>query len=107
MLTVCGDFSYSYAQAHPTGKYVFLSDTSYLTDILQVDLTTQQLTQISTIPENVRRFSPDGSVIYGNNANNGQIHIAGFNAANGAVKLGGSVQLPHVLYDYWTVAERD
>ncbi|MFZ0418289.1 MAG: hypothetical protein WAM04_09280 [Candidatus Sulfotelmatobacter sp.] len=105
MLTVCGDFSTS-AYAHPSGKYVFLQDTNYLTDILQVDLTTQQLTQVNTIPENVEKFSPDGSVIYGDNPNDAEIRIAGFNAANGEVKLGGSVLLPHVIDDYWTTSER-
>ena len=105
MLAVCGDFG-SYALAHPSGEYVFLQDTNYLTDILQVDLTTQQLTQVNTIPENVEKFSPDGSVIYGDNPDNGEIRIAGFNATNGEVKLGGSVLLPHVLDDYWIAAER-
>lgn len=105
MLVICGDFG-TPAVAHPSGKYVFLSDTNYLTDILQVDLTAQQLTQVNTVPENVDKFSPDGSVIYGDNPDNAEIRIAGFNAANGEVKLGGSVLLPHVIDDYWTVAER-
>jgi hypothetical protein len=105
MLTVCGDF-FSRTFAHPSGKYVFLQDTNNLTDILQVDLTTQQLTQVNTIPENVEKLSPDGSVIYGDNPDNAEIRIAGFNSANGEVKLGGSVLLPHVIDDYWTAAER-
>ena len=104
MLAICGD--YGSAHAHPSGQYVFLSDTNYLTDILQVDLTTQQLTQVNTIPENVENFSPDGSVIYGDNPDNAEIRIAGFDAANGEVKLGGSVLLPHVIDDYWIPAER-
>jgi Tol biopolymer transport system component len=104
MLTVCGDFTASYA--HPSGQYVFLRDINYLTDILQVDLTTQQLTQINTLPGNVEKLSPDGSVIYGDNPNNAEIRIAGFNATNGEVKLGGSILLPHVIDDYWTPAER-
>src|SRR6202035_5154966 len=104
MLAVCGDYTSS--QAHPSGNYVFLGAANNLTDILQVDLTTQQLTQVNTLPENVEKFSPDGSVIYGNNTSNAVIRIAGFNAANGAVKLGGSVRLPEWLQDYWTVAQR-
>lgn len=102
MLTVCGDFTSSRAQ--PSGKYVFASDVNYFTDILQVDVNTQQLTQVNTIPEYVEQFSPDGSVVYGANGNNGEIWIAGFNAANGEVKLGGHVQPPH--RDLWTAAER-
>jgi len=104
MLAICG--SYGSAHAHPSGEYVFLENTNYLTDILQVDLTTQQLTQINTIPDNVEKLSPDGSVIYGDNPDNAEIRIAGFNAANGEVKLGGSVILPHVIDDYWFPAER-
>jgi len=104
MLTVCGDYTSAYA--HPWGKFLFLGETSDLTDILQVDLTTQQLTQVNTVPENVEKLSPDGSVIYGDNTSNAVIRIAGFNAANGAVTLGGSVRLPRWLQDYWTVAER-
>jgi hypothetical protein len=104
MLAICGDFG-TPAYAHPSGKYVFLQDTNDLTDILQVDLTTQRLNQVNTIPENVERFSPDGSVIYGDNPGFSEIRIAGFNAANGEVKLGGSVLLPHVV-DYWIPAER-
>jgi hypothetical protein len=103
-LPVCGDFIS--ARAHPSGNYVFLEDTDYQTDILQVDLTTQQLTQVNTVPGNVELFSPDGSVIYGDNPDNAEIRIAGFNAPNGEVKLGGSVLLPHVLDDYWIPAER-
>jgi hypothetical protein len=105
MLAVCGDFS-TYTHAHPSGKYVFLQDTNDLTDILQVNLTTQQLTQVNTIPENVEKFSPDGSVIYGDNPDDAEIRIAGFNAANGEVKLGGSVLLPHVIEDNWFTSER-
>ncbi len=104
VLTICGDYTSAYA--HPSGQYVFLGEATNLTDILQVDLTTQQLTQVSTIPENVEKFSPDGSVIYGNNTSSAVIRIAGFNPANGAVKLGGSVRLPSWLQDYWTVAQR-
>jgi hypothetical protein len=105
MLAICGDFG-TPGVAHPSGNYVFLEDTDYQTDILQVDLTTQQLTQVNTIPEHVDKFSPDGSVIYGDNPDNAEIRIAGFNAANGEVKLGGSVLLPHLLDDYWTAAQR-
>ena len=104
MLAVCGD--YTSAQAHPLGNYVFLGAANNLTDILQVDLTTQQLTQVNTIPENVDTFSPDGSVIYGKNTSNAVIRIAGFNTNNGAVTPGGSVRLPSWLQDYWTVAQR-
>jgi hypothetical protein len=104
MQTVCGDYTYAYT--HPSGEYVFLSDTKYLTDILKVDQTTQQLTQVNTIPENVEKVSPDGSVLYGDNPDNGEIRVVGFNATNGEVKLGGFVLPPHPFDDYWVPAER-
>ncbi len=104
MLAICGD--YGSARAHPSGEYVFLGGANYQTDIAQVDLTTQQLVQINTVPSNVEQLSPDGSVIYGDNPDNAEIRIAGFNATNGEVKLGGSILLPHVIDDYWIAAER-
>jgi|CZKJ01.1.fsa_nt_gi hypothetical protein len=104
MLAICGN--YGSARAHPSGEYVFLGGANYQTDIAQVDLTTQQLVQINTVPSNVEQLSPDGSVIYGDNPDNAEIRIAGFNATNGAVKLGGSILLPHVIDDYWIAAER-
>ncbi len=106
MLAICG--SYAGALAHPSGNYVFLGNSSdEPTGIYAVNLTTQQFVEGNSIPFQVFTLSPDGSVAYGNTSSTpGHIHIAGFNAANGGVKLGGSVELPHPLYSSWFVAER-
>jgi hypothetical protein len=105
MLTVCGD--YESAVAHPSGNYVFLGDTANVTDIDAVNLSTQQIAQVNTLPFDVGELSPDGKVAYGKNSNSpNDVHIAGFNAANGEIKVGGSVKLPHLLYDGFVAAER-
>jgi hypothetical protein len=103
-LGICG--SYAGALAYPSGSYVFLGNGSYETGIYAVNLTTQQLVEGNSIPFQVSMLSPDGSVAYGTTSAPGHIRIAGFNAANGEVKEGGSVDLPHVLYSTWFAAER-
>lgn len=104
MWVVCGSFGY--ALAHPSGEYVFLQDSSGLTDIGQVNLETQQIAEVSSLPYEVRIFSPDGRIAYGTNSTTqAKIRIAGFNSASGEVKLGGIIQMPRAL-DYWTAAER-
>lgn len=104
MLAICGN--YVNALAHPSGEYVFLGNGSFVTDVLQVDLTTQQLVQVSTVPGNVEKFSPDGSVIYGYNPAPRYIHIAGFNAGDGQITLGGTIELPNAINDFWATSER-
>jgi hypothetical protein len=88
MLAVCGDFTR--AQAHPTGKYVFLTDPTNVTDIGAVNLSTEQITQTGSIPYPVDEFSPDGRIAYATNVGEGEIGIYGFNVATGGVKQGGS-----------------
>jgi len=104
MLAICG--SYTTALAHPSGEYVFLQSTNTQSDIVQVDLVSRQLASVGTFPGGLQRLSPDGSVIYGYNPSQIQIRVAGFDAANAQVTLGGSIELPHPLYDFWGVAER-
>ena len=106
MWTVCGDSVYSLA--HPSGEYVFLFDfTTNITDIGQVNLTTQQITQTSSIPYEVQQFSPDGTIVYGVNDVNGalDIEIYGFSVASGQVTQGGIISVPSDL-DSWFAAER-
>jgi hypothetical protein len=104
MLATCGDFGY--ALAHPSGQYVFLYGNN-VTDIGQVDLNTQQIIQVNSLPYEVRLFSPDGTVAYGQTlpASPHDVYISGFNAATGEAKLGGVIVLPHVL-DSWAAAQR-
>jgi hypothetical protein len=104
MLAACGDFGH--ALAHPSGEYVFLESNG--TQIGQVNLETQQIVEVNSLPFTAWMFSPDGGVAYGQTSTGSphDVYIAGFNAANGEVKLGGTIQLPHVL-DYWIAAKRD
>jgi hypothetical protein len=105
MWAVCGNFVY--ALAHPAGQYVFLFDSTNITDIGQVNLSTQQITQTSSIPYEVQQFSPDGSIAYGVNDVNGAltIEIYGFSIASGQVTQGGTISVPSDL-DSWFTAER-
>jgi len=105
MLAVCGDFIFGLA--HPSGKYVFLTDPTNVTDIGAVNLSTQQITQTSSIPYEVQQFSPNGTIAYGVNDVNGalKVEIYGFNAATGAVRQGGTISVPSDL-DSWFAAER-
>jgi Tol biopolymer transport system component len=88
MLAVCGDFTH--ALAHPSGKYVFLTDASGTTDIGAVNLNAQQITQTSSILYPVQEFSPDGTITYATNDGEGEIEIYGFDVATGGVTEGGS-----------------
>jgi len=90
--------------AHPSGEYVFLENTNYLTDILQVDLIRNNYSD--QYHPTTWRSSAQMVCIYGDNPDNAEIRIAGFNAANGEVSWVGSVILPHVIDGYWFPAER-
>jgi hypothetical protein len=105
MWAVCGTSGYTFA--HPSGEYVFMLDSTNVTDIGQVNLTTQQITQTSSIPYEVQQFSPDGSIAYGVNDVNGalDIEIYGFSTASGQVTQGGTISVPSDL-DSWFTAER-
>lgn len=104
MLSVCGD--YSFALAHPSGQYVFIGSSDSATDIDAVNLSTQQITQVNSLPYGVWSLSPDGKVVYGSAPPSARkIYISGFNAENGEVKLGGTIVLPNSL-DSWFTAVR-
>lgn len=107
MQAACGSFIAPLA--HPSGQYVFIFDSSNVTDILRVDVPNQQLTLTnSSIPYDVQHFSPDGTVVYGVSENfEGQvsIEIYGFNTANAALTPGGTITIPTDSYP-WFVAER-
>jgi hypothetical protein len=105
MWAVCGNFGY--ALAHPSGEYVFLLDSANITDIGEVNLSTQQIVQTSSIPYEVQQFSADGTIAYGVNDVNGalDIEIYGFSAASGQVTQGGTISVPSDL-DSWFAAQR-
>jgi hypothetical protein len=106
MWVICGDFNN--ALAHPSGQYVFLSDTSNVTEIGAVNLNTQQISQTSSLPYDVGKFSPDGSIVYGVNETDGEweFEIDGFDVGTGQVRQGGTVNEPSDYAGLWT-AERD
>jgi hypothetical protein len=94
MLAACGDFIFGLA--HPSGKYVFLTDPTNATDIGAVNLSTQQITQTSSIPYEVQQFSPDGTLAYAVNDVNPvlDVEIYGFDVSTGAVTQGGTISVP-------------
>lgn len=108
MQAVCGSFIAPLA--HPSGQYVFIFDSTDVTDVLHVDVPNQQLTLTSSsIPYEVQQFSPDGSIAYGVSDNfEGQlsIEIYGFNTANAALTPGGTITIPTDSYPWFAVERR-
>jgi 6-phosphogluconolactonase (cycloisomerase 2 family) len=106
MWAVCGNYGYP-ALAHPSGQYVFLYDTTNITDIGQVNLTTQQIAPVGSIPYYIQQFSPDGTVVYALNDASSvlEIEIYGFDISSGQVTQGGTISAPSNL-DSWFAAER-
>jgi len=94
ILAICG--SYGSAHAHPS-ENMFSQNTNYLTDICS-DLTTQQLTQINTIPDNVRSSAQMALSSTATTLTMRRFELPA-SRGNGEVKLGGSVILPHVIDD--------
>ena len=105
MFDACGDFILGLV--NPTAKYVFLTNPQSVTEIGAVNLSTQQITETSSIPYEVQEFSPDGTIAYAaNDAGTAlEIEIYGFNLASGAVTQGGVINVPSDL-DSWVTAER-
>jgi hypothetical protein len=107
MQTVCGSFELGLA--HPSARYVFLTDTENITHIEAVNPSAKQLQAApSTIPYEVQAFSPDGSIAYGvNDTSSGalEIEVYGFNVSSAAITEGGTVDVPSDL-DSWWAAER-
>jgi hypothetical protein len=104
MWALCGDFAG--ALAHPSGEYVFLETSDGPTDIGQVNLQAGEITQVNSIPFGAKIFSPNGKIVYGGTSTQDEIDIAGFDAATGEVKQGGTIPLqPSSDYFNW-VAER-
>lgn len=101
MWSICGN--YQSGLAHPSGKYVFLFDSNGVTDVGQVDFSTQQIAQTSSIPYAVGQFSPDGTIVYASDATG--IEIYGFSANSGQTTQGGAISLPTGTVT-WRAAER-
>jgi hypothetical protein len=105
MLAICGN--YGDGLAHPSGQYVFLSGSTIVTDIDAVDLSTQQISQTSSIPYYIGKFSPDGTIVYAPTSTNGasEIEIYGFDVSTGQVTPGAPLIEPSDVDAWWT-AER-
>ena len=93
MLTACGSDT---GVAHPSAKYVFYTNAqNNTTEVDAVDLSSKQIvptgTTFSTPNPRVVEFSPDGSIVYSWDSNDGAISIFGFNASTAAITTGGSV----------------
>lgn len=107
MQASCGSFIAPLA--HPSGQYVFIFDSTYVTDILHVDIPNQQMTLTNgSIPYEVQQFSPDGSIayaVYDDFEGQLNVEIYGFNTSNAAVTPGGTITIPTDSYP-WIAAER-
>jgi len=81
---------------------------TYMMDIDKVDLNTKKIVGTSsTIPYEIRQFSPDGKIVYAANDINPALHIQiyGFNVSTGKVTHGGLTSVPSDL-DSWFAEER-
>jgi hypothetical protein len=102
---ICGN--YQSGMAHPSGKYVFLWDSTSVDYIGQVNFSTKQITQTSSIPYQAEQFSPNGTIAYAPNYGSSalDIEIYGFDISSGQVTQGGTITGPSGL-DTWLAAER-
>jgi hypothetical protein len=90
--------SCAYAQraaVHPSGKYIFMSDSQDFTEIDRVDLNAEKLVDTTNyIPAGFAlpvagQFSPDGTIVYASGASS--IEIFGFNVQTSDVTFGGEI----------------
>jgi hypothetical protein len=95
--------------AHPSGKYVFLTNpTENTTEVDSVDLTSKHIVPTGTVFANPGTstlfFSPDGSVVYSLDSSSSTVAIFGFNPNNAAITPGGTVSQPPI--QNWLAVER-
>lgn len=106
MLEACGSAT---GVAHPSGNYAFMAISGDTIQIDRVELAAHKIVDTGNyIPYQFAKFSPDGSLVYGNlNLSGGDfyIEIYGFNVATSGVTPGGAIYVPSGL-DPWIVAER-
>jgi hypothetical protein len=97
MQSICASYTET-GQVDPSGRYLFLNDSSLVTHILRVSTSTGRLDPTgSTIPFQVGLLSPDGSIVYARSyTNNGiSLRIYGFNPSNASITSGGSIFVPN------------
>lgn len=107
MLESCGNAT---GTTHPSGKYIFMSDSQDFTEIDRVDLNEKKIVDTGNyIPYGfgsssiAGQFSPDGTLVYATGAS--AIQIYGFNVATSEVTPGGAISVPN--YDLFLATERD
>jgi hypothetical protein len=112
MLESCG---YGTGTAHPSGKYIFMSDTQNFTEIDRVELNSKKIVDTGNyIPYSFGplaisgQFSPDGTIVYATSpviSGSYGIQIYGFNVATSDVTPGGAIGVPEL--DFFLATQRD
>ena len=95
--------------AHPSGKYVFLTDpTQNTTEVDAVNMSSKQIVPTGTVfanPSlNILFFSPDGSLVYSLDRRSGTVSVSGFNSSDAVITTGGAVSESQV--QNWLAVER-
>lgn len=96
MLQAC---AYDTGLVHPSGKYLFMRDSSNIYQIDKVELSQKRIVDTgNSVPLNwFGPFSPDGTLLYGSNNGSGLgyfVQIYGFNTTTSAVTAGGTIFVP-------------
>jgi hypothetical protein len=99
--------------AHPSGKYVFMSDGQYFTEIDRVEMTAGKIVDTGNyIPfdfDEIGRFSPDGTIVYaigpGPFTSETNVEIYGFNVNTSEVTPGGAITLSG--YEEFVATQRE
>jgi hypothetical protein len=112
MLESCG---YATGTAHPSGEYIFMSDTQNFTEIDRVELNAKKIVDTGNyIPYSfgslaiAGQFSPNGTIVYATSpviSGSYGIQIYGFNVATAAVTAGGAIPVPEL--DFFLATQRD
>lgn len=102
-----GPCATDYGIAHPSGKFVFLSNPSQnTTEVDSVDFTSKQIVPTGTVFSNphIGFFSPDGSLVYASDTSSGTITIFGFDSASAEITQGGTISQSSM--QNWLAIER-
>jgi hypothetical protein len=104
MLQACGNSIG--ASVHPSGRYVFFVINYYTDEIAKLDIPSGRLLDTSHyIPDQVAKFSPDGSIVYALSVGSitYDVEIFGFDPATADVTTGGSIHAPAISDTFWPV----
>jgi hypothetical protein len=104
MLQACGNSLG--ASVHPSGRYVFFVINYYTDQIAKLDIPSGRLLDTTHyIPDQVAKFSPDGSIVYALSVGSitYDVEIFGFDSATSDVATGGSIHAPSISDTFWPV----